>query len=164
MVPVILVMAAGFFVGGSLGDALFRRTRKGRVLISSVGVFMGAVTLIAAMKTPIEAHGTFLIFMLLAALFIPFSAPNVVATIFDVTTPEVRSTAHAVEYFIENTGAASAPALAGYLADKTSMGTAILWVSVVAWAICFVIYLGALRFIEKDIQSLRDEMSARSLA
>ncbi len=164
MVPVILVMAAGFFVGGSLGDALFRRTRKGRVLTSSVGVFMGAVTLMAAIKTPLEAHATFFIFMLLAALFIPFSAPNVVATIFDVTTPEVRSTAHAVEYFIENTGAASAPALAGYLADKTSMGTAILWVSVVAWAICFVIYLGALRFIEKDIQNLRDEMSARSLA
>ena len=28
--------------------------------------------------------------------------PNVVATVYDITVPEVRSTAQAVEYFVEN--------------------------------------------------------------
>ncbi len=29
MAPVILILAAGYFVGGSLGDVLFKRTNKG---------------------------------------------------------------------------------------------------------------------------------------
>jgi MFS transporter, Spinster family, sphingosine-1-phosphate transporter len=37
MAPVILILAAGYFVGGYMGDLLFRHTRKGRVLVSSVG-------------------------------------------------------------------------------------------------------------------------------
>src|SRR5512140_2738810 len=46
-------------------------------------------------------------------LFMPFSSPNVTSTVFDISLPEVRSSAQAVEYFIENSGAALAPTLAG---------------------------------------------------
>jgi hypothetical protein len=42
------------------------------------------------------------------------------------------------------------------------MGTAILWVSITAWIVCFLIYLGALLFIDGDISSLRAEMAARA--
>ena len=38
----ILILAAGYFIGGSLGDAAFKRTNKGRILVSSIGVLMGA--------------------------------------------------------------------------------------------------------------------------
>lgn len=164
MVPVMLVLTLGFLTGGTLGDLLFQRTRKGRIMVSIAGVFFGAVFLAAAIYTPIEARGWFLFWMSLSALCIPISAPNVVATIFDVTPPEVRSTAHALEYFIENTGAVTAPALAGFIADQYSMGAAILWVSVVAWAITFVFYLGALKFIEGDIEALRTQMRERAEA
>ncbi len=164
MVPVILVLAAGFFGGGLFGDLMFRRTRKGRVLTAIVGVLLGAIFLTLAIETPIASRGVFFVLMVAAALFMPFSSPNVVATIYDVTVPEVRSTAHAIEYFIENIGAATAPALAGYIADQTSMGSAILWVSVIAWMLCFIFYLGTLFFIEDDIQHLRDEMTQRAAA
>ena len=43
MAPVILVLAAGYFVGGALGDYLFKRTNKGRIIISNVGVLLGAI-------------------------------------------------------------------------------------------------------------------------
>ena len=37
MGPVVIILAAGYFVGGALGDWLFKRTYKGRILISSIG-------------------------------------------------------------------------------------------------------------------------------
>jgi len=164
MGPVVLVLAAGYFVGGSLGDWAFKRTRKGRILVSSMGVLFGAIFLLLALNTPIEARGVFFIFMSLTAIFMPLSSPNVISTVYDVIVPEVRSTAQAVEYFIENSGAAFAPILAGVLSDAFNMGTAILWISITAWSLCFLFYLGALRFVEGDIQTLRNEMAARAKA
>ncbi|MCI0551197.1 MAG: MFS transporter, partial [Anaerolineae bacterium] len=43
MAPVILILAAGYFIGGFLGDLLFQRTKKGRILVSSIGVLLGAI-------------------------------------------------------------------------------------------------------------------------
>jgi MFS transporter, Spinster family, sphingosine-1-phosphate transporter len=162
MGPVVLILAAGYFVGGSLGDWAFRRTRKGRILVSSAGVLMGALFLFMALNTPIEARGQFFLFMALTAIFMPFSAPNVISTVYDVIVPEVRSTAQSVEYFIENSGAAFAPFLAGLISDAFDMGTAILWVSITAWAFCFLLYLGALFFVDGDIATLRAQMAERA--
>ncbi len=87
MAPVILVLALGYFVGGGLGDWLFKRTLNGRIIISSVGVIVGAVFLFLAIQTPVENRSQFFALMLGTAIFMPFSSPNVIATIFDVTTP-----------------------------------------------------------------------------
>ncbi len=162
MGPVVLILAAGYFVGGALGDWAFKRSRKAVWWSPVVGVIMGAIFLLLALNSPIEARGQFLVFMSLTAIFMPFSAPNVVSTVYDVTVPEVRSTAQSVEYFIENSGAAFAPILAGIISDAFNMGTAILWISVTAWVLCFFFYLGAFAFIEGDIQALRDKMSKRA--
>jgi MFS family permease len=162
MAPVIIILAGGYVVGGMLGDWLFKKTTKGRIIISSVGVILGAIFLLLAMLTPVEARSTFFVLMCLTALFMPFSSPNVIATVFDVTSPEVRSTAQSVEYFIENSGAALAPTLAGAIALATNKQTAILTVCVTAWVLCFLFYLGALFFIGPEAQALRDQMRARA--
>ncbi len=162
MAPLILMLSASYFIGGVLGDFMFRRTPRGRVLVSSLGVIGGAFFLLLSLNTPLEQRGLFFALMMLTAFFMPFSAPNVVSTVFDITLPEVRSTAQAAEYFIENTGAAFAPLLAGIIADRYDLGTAILWIGVGAWLICFVIYLGALFTIPEDIRSLRQQMALRS--
>ena len=162
MAPVILVLASGYFVGGALGDWAFRRTPKGRILVSSLGVLMGAVFLFLAIQTPVEDRGQFLVFMLLTALFMPLSSPNVISTVYDITVPEVRSTAQSVEYFIESSGAALAPLMAGIIADALNLESAILWICVTAWLLCFLFYLGALFTITRDNQSLRNEMARRA--
>jgi fucose permease len=114
------------------------------------------------MLTPVDSRSTFFVLMCLTAVFMPFSSPNVVATIFDVTPPEVRSTVQSVEYFIESSGAALAPTLAGAIALATNKQTAILSVCVTAWVLCFFLYLGALFFISADAQDLRDQMRKRA--
>ncbi len=163
MAPVILVLAGGYFLGGFLGDWMFKRTNKGRILVSCVGVILGAIFLTLALKTPVADQTTFFIWMALTAIFMPLSSPNVVATVYDVTVPEVRSTANAVEYFMENIGAAFAPILAGFLSVHYGKGNAILWVCVVAWLMCFLFYLGALLTVDKDIHDLRSNMAERAL-
>lgn len=162
MAPVILVMAGGYFLGGALGDMSFKRTRKGRILVSSAGVLLGAVFMALALTTPIEARTQFFILMCLTALFMPLSSANVIATVYDVTVPEVRSTAQAVEYFVENAGAVTAPLLAGTIADALDLKTAILLICSIAWGLCFVFYLGALFTVDNDIRVLRSQMAERA--
>ena len=162
MGPVVLILAAGYFVGGVLGDWLFKKTLKGRIIISSIGVITGAVFLLLAMNTPVADKTTFFIFMSLTALFMPFSSPNVVATVIDISLPEVRSSAQAVEYFVENSGAALAPAMAGAIALTMGKQYAITVVCITAWVICFFLYLGALFFVEKDIKSLHAQLKERA--
>lgn len=163
MAPVILILASGYFIGGSIGDALFKRTNKGRILISSLGVLMGALFLYLAITTPVENRTQFFIFMCLTAIFMPLSSANVIATVYDVTVPEVRSTAQSVEYFVENTGAAFAPAVTGILASSAlGLPNTIIVLCVSAWLLCFVFYLGALFTIDKDTQHLRTQMAERA--
>ena len=165
MAPVILILASGYFVGGLLGDFLFKRTKKGRILISSAGVLLGAIFLYFAMTTPVDEPNRFFLLMCLTAIFMPLPSPNVIATVYDVTVPEVRSTAQAIEYFIENSGAVAAPALTGALIVATGdRGLSILAICVTAWLICFLFYLGALFTIDKDTAHLRSQMEERAKA
>lgn len=162
MAPVILILAAGFFIGGWAGDALFKKTNKGRILIASLGVVCGAIFLYLALNTPLQDKTAFFIFMCLSAIFMPLSSANVTATVFDITVPEIRSTAQALEYFIENIGAVAAPTLAGILSVTYGKGQAILWICVSAWILCFFFYLGAFFTIDEDIKRLRDQMAERA--
>ena len=165
MAPVILILAAGYFIGGLLGDLLFKRTKKGRILIASTGVLLGALFIYLAMTTATDKPNQFFIFMCLTAIFMPLSSANVIATVYDVTVPEVRSTAQAIEYFVENSGAVTAPALTGAIIVASGDRTfAILSICVIAWLLCFFFYLGALFTIEKDANALRAQMSERAKA
>jgi MFS family permease len=162
MVIAILVLAAGYPIGGSLGDALFKRTARGRLLVAAGGVIVGAILLFFTLRVPTEQ--TLLFGMLLAAtaLFMPFAAPNMVASVYDVTLPEIRSTANAVFNFFDQIGSSIAPLLAGLIAVKASLGSAILIISVSAWLICFVFIVMAAVVIPRDIEHLRSQLRERA--
>jgi MFS family permease len=162
MAPAVLAVAAGYFLGGFLGDTFFQRTRRGRLLVATGGIFAGVVLLALTMNVPVGNTGLFFILLLITALFIPFASPNVISTIHDVTLPEVRSTAVAVAYLIENGGAAVAPLLAGIIADNTSLHTAILSISVLAWVIDGALIVFAAYFVPADIENLRSQLRQRA--
>ena len=158
----MLVLALGYPVGGALGDALFKRTPRGRAIVSTIGVLTGAVLMALTLSVPAENQTLFLVLLAATAFFIPFSSPNVVSIVSDVTLPEVRSSAISIQYLIESAGAAMAPLLAGFIADRTSLGTAILGINTTAWLICGVIYIAVIFLVPKDINTLRHEMQARA--
>jgi predicted MFS family arabinose efflux permease len=162
MAPAVLVLASGYFVGGALGDMAFKRSPRGRVLVSLVGVILGAFFLIITMNVPIENQIFFLVMLMFTALFIPFASPNVISTVYDITLPEVRSTALSIQYFIENAGAALAPLLAGIIASNSSLHNAILIICVVAWVLDAAFFAVTAYLVPVDIRTLRKQMSERA--
>ena len=143
---------------------MFKRTLRGRLLVSMGAVLLGAVLIAFTLNVPVENHTLFFILLCVTALFIPFGSPNMVSSVYDITLPEVRSTALAVQYFIENAGAAAAPLLAGIIADRpgSSLHIAILGICVVAW-ILGSIFLGFAAYrIPEDIHTLRRQMAERA--
>jgi len=162
MLVAIATMAAGYFIGGSVGDRAFRRTPRGRALVSMVGVLAGAVFLAVALSVPVANKSLFLIPLAFTGLTMSIASPNVVATVADVTEPEVRSTAQALESFIENIGAVVGPWLAGVIAIKYSLHVAILTICLSTWLVCAVLFAVTAVLVPRDVARLREEMRERA--
>lgn len=169
MGPAIIVLASGFFIGGAAGDLFFKKTRKGRIYVALIGVTIGAVLLYLTLNIPAEEKTLFAIMMAITALFIPISSANVTSTVNDVALPEIRSSALAIQYFIESSGAALAPLMTGIIADTLREAnnpkprqTAILIICISAWILCGIFYLITTRYIINDIEDLHQKLSARA--
>ena len=162
MAPAILVLASGYFVGGTIGDFFFKRTPRGRMLTAMFGVIIGAILFFLTMNVPTESQSLFMVMLMITAVFIPLSSPNVISTVYDITLPEVRSTALAIQYFIENGGAALAPLLGGIIAKYASLHVAILLICVSAWIIGAVLLGFTAYLVPKDIDTLRGQMRERA--
>jgi MFS family permease len=162
MIPAVLVLAGGYFVGGAIGDYAFKRTPRGRMLVAMAGVLLGAIALAATMSVPAENQGLFLLLLCITAIFMPIAAPNVISTVYDITLPEVRSSALAIQYFIENGGAALAPLLAGILAKETSLHQSILIICVSAWVLGSIFLACTAYLVPQDIATLRLQLRERA--
>ena len=127
-----------------------------------IGVLLGAVFLWFTLNVPNENVILFTILLGFTALFMPFASPNVISTVYDVTLPEVRSTAVSVQYFIESIGAATAPLIVGLIADQTSLKNAFLLICISTWVVCAIFFFFTSRFINNDIDTLRGEMANRA--
>lgn len=81
---------------------------------------------------------------------------------YDVTLPEVRSTALSIQSFIESAGAALSPLIAGFIADRSSLGAAILLICVSTWLVCGLFFIGVAFIVPKDIATLRAQLRERA--
>lgn len=162
MAPAVLVLALGYFVGGAIGYFFFKRTPRGRLLVSMTAVLLGAILLAVTLSIPLGDQTLFLVMLMCTALFIPFASANVISTVYDITLPEVRSTALAVQYFIENGGAAIAPLLAGVIAVHSSLHDAILLICVSTLILGSIFLAFTAYFVPRDIQTLRGQMRVRA--
>jgi len=162
MMVAILALSSGYFIGGALGDYLFRRTPRGRVIVATTGVVLGAISLAVTLSVPTDNQPLFMVLMAVTGMLMPFAAPNVVSTVYDVTPPEVRSTALAGLNFMEVLGSATAPLLAGIIAVQSSLHNAILIISTSAWILCAVFFIGVAYLVPRDISTLRALMQGRA--
>lgn len=162
MVPAVLILATGYLLGGAIGDRLFKKDKRGRTWVASVAVLCGAILLTLTMIVPLENTLMFGIFLAMTAIFIPMASPNMISSVYDITLPEVRSSALSIQYCIESAGAALAPLIAGRIADQYSLGTAILGICVMAWVICAILFFTVGKYIPEDIRTLRQQLAERA--
>lgn len=154
-------LAVGLPLGGALGDRLFRKTPRGRLLVVAATV-PGSILLCTALLIPVEYPVAFALLAAIGSFLTAFSAPNIGATISDISLPEVRSTALALQSLVETTGAAVAPLLTGIVALKISLGTAFLVLIAGASVLWIPCYLVALNYVTRDIEQTRAQLRARS--
>jgi MFS family permease len=162
MVPAVLILAAGYPIGGALGDYFYKRNPSGRAIVSTIGVLTGAILLWFTMQVPLDNQLLFMVLLCATALFIPMASSNVVAIVYDITLPEIRSTANAVESFIESGGAALAPLIAGIIADNSSLKSAILLICISTWLLCSILFAVTAFLLPKDMETLRSQMRLRA--
>ena len=162
MLIAIVAMAAGGFLGGTLGDFFFKRTPRGRVLVGASGVLTGAIFLLFTMNVAADNLTLFTILLAFTSLTMPIASPNVMATVHDTTVPEVRSTARSLHKLVEDGGAAMAPFLAGVIAMRSSLHTAILVICVSAWLICALLFAVTALVVPGDVEKLRQTMHQRA--
>ena len=164
MVLAVLTLSIGYPIGGALGDFLFKRTPRGRVIIAITGVIIGLIFFVVTMNIPVNTPSLFLIMLLLTAIFMPFPSSNITATVYDISLPEVRSTANALESLLESIGAAFAPIIMGFLSDYTgSLKNAFLIFCSSAWVLGIIFLSYVIKIIPQDIQLLRATMAERAL-
>jgi fucose permease len=125
-------------------------------------VLLGAGLLYATLNVPVENTTGFAVLLALTGTTMSIAAPNVIATVYDTTVPEVRSTARALQKLIEDGGAALAPFLAGVVAMRASLHTAILVISISAWLVCAVLFGITALTVPRDIENLRQTMQLRA--
>ncbi len=163
MVVAVLVLAAGYPLGGAIGDFLFKRTPRGRLIVATTGVVLGAILLVITLSIPDEQTTLFLVMLSLTALCIPLASPNATSTLYDITLPEVRSTAMAVQSFIESIGSAVAPLLVGVIAYAFSLKIAFLIICTITWVFCALFFVLAALRIEPDIRAMHQELYQRAM-
>jgi hypothetical protein len=123
---------------------------------------LGTIFLWFTLNVPNENVLLFTILLGFTALFMPFASPNVISTVYDVTLPEVRSTAVSIQYFIESSGAALTPTIVSLIARGTSYKSAFLIICTSTWILCALFFFVTSLFIKTDIGTLRDEMAHRA--
>ena len=54
MVPAVLMIGAGYFLGGVFGDLAYRKFKTGRLIVSVAGIILGAILLTVTLSLPLE--------------------------------------------------------------------------------------------------------------
>lgn len=164
MIPAVLMIGAGYFFGGFIGDAAYKKNLHGRIIVSIISIFLGAIFLAITLRQPQEKIMSFRILLSITSFFIPLASPNIASSVYDVVLPEMRSSATSIQYFLGNIGSAFAPLLAGAISQSYSLGTAILVISLAAWIITAAILSLSLIDFRRDKESMRQKLRLRNQA
>jgi len=162
MIPAVLMIGAGYFLGGVFGDLAYKKYKAGRLIVSMAGIILGAIFLTIALSTSHERIYAFRILLSITCFFIPLASPNIATSVYDIVLPEVRSTATSIQYFLGNLGSAFAPLLAGAISEISSLETALLSISLSAWIVtALILRIGIIHF-PKDMASMHAVLENRA--
>ena len=149
----------GTLAGGWIGDRLQRRTPKAYFVVSGVGLLLGVPTGWLAISQ--AAHPAAPAFIFAAELFIFLNTGPLNAIIVNVTRPEVRSRAFALNIFlIHLLGDAVSPAILGAVSDATGLRPALLLI-LAALGLGGTLCLAGARSIERDMEAAAGEDAIR---
>jgi MFS family permease len=152
----------GSLIGGFLGDWLDRRwPRYGRVFVGQVSMLIGVPFGYLILTSGAQGMAFFAL-AFSAAIFTNWTGPGSLQPLIQsVVPPELRSSAFSSLKFVEGGISALAGLLAGSLADRLGLTTALLYTIPLPWLLGGLIY-GLLYFVyPRDAARLRELMRQR---
>ncbi len=160
--PAILTLGAGYFLGGFIGDLFFGRWKAGRIMVLVIGLVIPAFFFYFSMRSSGSLNTGFVVLMAVMGLFISFTWPNIIASIFDVMLPEIRATAVGFVLLLQAFGLIFSSYLVSFLQTRIELDQAIISVALSGWLISLPIAAALLISIPRGIEKLRRHMAYRS--
>ena len=181
-----LAGAPGLLMGGLAGDAIFRRRRDGRLLVSVAALALSVPLIYLALRVPAGEVTRFAVLLGLACAAMYVYYAIVYSAIQDVIEPSLRGTAMALYFFAMYVlGASLGPAATGFVSDyftkeaARSAGVAVLsgaalepfraqglhsamYLVPALAAILSVVLWAASRTVTRDMERLQEWMRAES--
>jgi MFS family permease len=162
MIPAVLMIGLGYFLGGYFGDLAYAKNIRGRLYVAIIGVLFGALFLSISLNIPETNIWIFRIFLSITSFFIPLASPNIATTVYDVVLPEIRSTSTSIQYFLGNLGSAFAPLLAGLISQRYSLQIALLVISLSAWTITGILLIISTKYLPEDREKMHFILKERA--
>lgn len=152
-----LASMAGSPLGGWMADVLRGRFLGGRIAVQLIGLVGAAPFVVWCGQT--LSVGSLMIALTFWGLFKGMYDANIFASMFDVIRPEARGTAagfmNMVGWLL---GAATAPLVTGYIAEKESLSYAISIASVALIAAAIMLAAAILWTVPRDVEKLRRQL------
>jgi predicted MFS family arabinose efflux permease len=152
-------------IGGFLGDWAEKVSPKyGRTFIGQVSIVSGIpMTYVLLAMTQDWPFFLVVVWCFATALLISWPGKGAKEPMMQGTVPpELRATAFSMITFIESGFAALAAYIAGALADKLTLTTAMLWTVPFPWVICAALFSLFYWAYPRDSKKLREMMSVRA--
>jgi MFS family permease len=133
---------AGAIFGGWSADAATRRHRGGRMIVQGAALLLGLPFVILTGAT--TSLAVVIVAFVGWGFFKGMYDANIFASMFDVTPPEIRGTVVGVMNMAGWLfGAGTAPVLIGYIAERTSLSTAISSAAIVYGVAAVLLFVAA---------------------
>jgi MFS family permease len=162
VLPSLITLAISFPLAGYLGDYFFQKIRAGRVFVCITGTALAMISLIFVYYFRDTSSWLLFTSLILLGIFFSFSWPNLIASILDITLPELRASAGGVFLLSQTIGAVVTPLFVNLFRRRIGLIGSTTWVCVLAWGICMVLFSLLFKRIPDDIERLRKHMAYRS--
>ena len=164
----------GSIIGGRLGDKYFRSGKlKGRVIVSLIGLIVGISLLLAFYLIPFYTETMlqivfswifFVIIGYLGFFFVAFSSGNQFAIYSEVSLPEVRSTANAMNGLMVNLGGIIGNLLISSMIERNmSLLPFAIFIVLIIWLSGSLFWIIPYFYYPNELKECRDILLKRRL-
>ncbi|HWT77662.1 MAG TPA: MFS transporter, partial [Candidatus Methylomirabilis sp.] len=144
----------GTVAGGWIGDRLLRRVQSAYFLVSGAGLALSVPCAAAVILLNDRTWALLAIF--LAEVFIFLNTGPLNAVIANVSRPQVRATAYAINIFVIHAlGDAVSPTVVGMISDRVGLSAA-FWIAPGALALAAGFCFWGMRYLARDMNRMSE--------
>ena len=147
----------GTLAGGWLADMMQRRRPQGRMLVATAAFLLGAPLTLLALS--LHTLTPFIVVFIVAIVCLSLCLGPLNAVIQDVIAPQIRATAIGLVLLLAHLlGDAASPLVIGAIADRSSLGYALIITAPLCLFLAGLISLIGLRTVARDMQTMQEQM------